>query len=48
MLMMMAANLVGFVIGTDGVRFFVDQLLGTSAGTSLFFASGHMLSVLLC
>lgn len=37
---MMAANLVGFVIGTDGVRFFVDQLLGTSAGTSLFFASG--------
>ncbi|KAF9459023.1 MBOAT, membrane-bound O-acyltransferase family-domain-containing protein [Collybia nuda] len=31
-LMMMAGNLVGFVIGTDGVRFFMDELLGTSAG----------------
>lgn len=39
MLMMMTANLVGFVIGTDGVRFFVDELLGTSAGPSLGLAS---------
>jgi protein-cysteine N-palmitoyltransferase HHAT len=30
--MMMLANLVGFVIGTDGIRFFVDQLFGTSQG----------------
>ncbi|PBK82841.1 MBOAT-domain-containing protein [Armillaria gallica] len=31
-LMMMAANLVGFVIGTDGVRYFVKQLVGTKEG----------------
>ncbi|KAK0486170.1 MBOAT, membrane-bound O-acyltransferase family-domain-containing protein [Armillaria novae-zelandiae] len=31
-LMMMAANLVGFVIGTDGVRYFVEQLVGTKEG----------------
>jgi len=30
--MMMVANLVGFVIGTDGTRFFVDELFGTSSG----------------
>lgn len=35
-LMMMAANLVGFVIGTDGLRFFVQQLFGTSEGLSHF------------
>jgi len=28
----MAANLVGFVIGTDGIKFFVSQLFGTSEG----------------
>jgi hypothetical protein len=33
--LMMAANLVGFVIGTDGIRFFVDELFGTSQGLSL-------------
>lgn len=33
-LMMMAANLVGFVIGTDGIRFFVSQLVGTAEGKS--------------
>ncbi|KAF9475454.1 MBOAT-domain-containing protein [Pholiota conissans] len=31
-LMMMAANLVGFVVGTDGVRFFFSQLFGTWDG----------------
>jgi protein-cysteine N-palmitoyltransferase HHAT len=31
-IMMMVANLVGFVIGPDGIRFFVDQLFGTSQG----------------
>jgi len=30
--MMMAANLIGFVIGTDGIHFFVDELFGTSQG----------------
>lgn len=30
--MMMAANLVGFVIGTDGIKFFVSQLVGTKEG----------------
>ncbi|KAF8193374.1 glycerol transporter [Pholiota molesta] len=32
MCMMMAANLVGFVMGTDGVRFLVSQLFGTWEG----------------
>ena len=32
-LMMMAANLVGFVIGTDGVSYMLQQLLGTTEGT---------------
>ncbi|KAG6810550.1 hypothetical protein H0H92_012628 [Tricholoma furcatifolium] len=31
-LMMMGANLVGFVVGTNGVEFFVGQLFGTSKG----------------
>lgn len=29
---MVAANLVGFVAGTDGVQFFFSQLLGTMEG----------------
>lgn len=33
MFMMVAANLVGFVIGPEGVRYFFGQLLGTSEGT---------------
>ncbi|KAF8872573.1 MBOAT, membrane-bound O-acyltransferase family-domain-containing protein [Infundibulicybe gibba] len=32
MMMMMSANLVGFVIGLDGLRFFLDQLFGTTQG----------------
>ncbi|KAF9061444.1 MBOAT, membrane-bound O-acyltransferase family-domain-containing protein [Rhodocollybia butyracea] len=31
-LLMMTANLVGFVIGVDGVRFFLGELFGTFAG----------------
>lgn len=30
--MMMAANLVGFVIGVDGMRYMVEQLFGTAQG----------------
>ncbi|KAH9930065.1 MBOAT-domain-containing protein [Fomitopsis serialis] len=38
-LMMMAANLVGFVIGTDGVSYMLQQLLGTTEGVQfLLFA----------
>jgi hypothetical protein len=44
-MMMMAANLVGFVVGTDGVTFLASQLFGTwdgarfmvLAATCLFF-----------
>lgn len=32
MFMMMAANLVGFVIGTDGVSYMLQQLFGTTEG----------------
>jgi hypothetical protein len=32
MLMMVGANLVGFVIGLDGVKFFFGELFGTLAG----------------
>ncbi|KAF9071627.1 MBOAT, membrane-bound O-acyltransferase family-domain-containing protein [Rhodocollybia butyracea] len=31
-LLMMVANLVGFVVGTDGIRFFFDQLFRTTSG----------------
>lgn len=31
-LMMVAANLVGFVVGTDGTKFFFGQLFGTWEG----------------
>ncbi|KAJ8517069.1 hypothetical protein ONZ45_g5691 [Pleurotus djamor] len=49
-LMLMAANLVGFVIGIDGVKFFLEQLLGTADGTrcllfSIFclFVAAHLM-----
>lgn len=32
MLLMVGANLIGFVIGTDGVQFFMSELLGTVQG----------------
>ncbi len=42
----MAANLVGFVIGTDGVRYFVKQLVGTKEGTThLLLDSLHLLTL---
>lgn len=31
-LMMMSANLVGFVIGTEGIKFFLGELFGTLQG----------------
>lgn len=31
-LLMMIANLVGFVIGIDGIRYLLDQLIGTAQG----------------
>ncbi|KAK7036422.1 glycerol transporter [Paramarasmius palmivorus] len=31
-LLMMTANLVGFVIGTEGIQFFIDRLFGTMEG----------------
>ncbi|KAF9268566.1 MBOAT-domain-containing protein [Marasmius fiardii PR-910] len=31
-LLMMTANLVGFVIGTDGIQFFINQLFATVSG----------------
>ena len=34
-MMMMAANLVGFVVGVDGVSFFASQLFGTFEGRFL-------------
>lgn len=33
--MMMGANLVGFVIGTEGLQFFVGELFGTAQGAFL-------------
>lgn len=32
MIMMTIANLVGFVIGTDGIKFFLNQIFGTWEG----------------
>jgi len=29
---MMSANLVGFVIGMKGIRYMLDQLIGTTEG----------------
>lgn len=33
--MMMSANLVGFVIGTEGIKFFLGELFGTLQGQSV-------------
>lgn len=32
---MIAANLVGFVIGTDGILYMANQIAGSFQGTSL-------------
>ena len=41
-LMLMAANLVGFVIGTDGIKFFASQVFGTLEGMSLWSKRGFL------
>lgn len=33
--MMLTANLVGFVIGVDGMKYMIEQILGSLAGESL-------------
>ncbi|KAJ7639190.1 MBOAT, membrane-bound O-acyltransferase family-domain-containing protein [Roridomyces roridus] len=49
-LMMMAANLVGFVIGLEGLQFFVQRLFGTTEGmqflvlaTGVLFCASHLM-----
>lgn len=37
--MMMTANLVGFVIGVDGMRYMVEQFFGTIEGNVLYASS---------
>jgi hypothetical protein len=32
--MMMVANLVGFVVGVDGIKYMASQLVGSWAGTN--------------
>ncbi|KAH0585624.1 hypothetical protein H2248_008848 [Termitomyces sp. 'cryptogamus'] len=44
-LMMMSANLVGFVVGTDGVGFFVQQLFGTGKGLAFLAVACAVLFV---
>jgi hypothetical protein len=43
--MMMAANLVGFVVGIEGVSFFASQLFGTFEGGWGFFCSVHCILI---
>ncbi|KAJ6539695.1 MBOAT, membrane-bound O-acyltransferase family-domain-containing protein [Mycena capillaripes] len=50
MMMMMAANLVGFVLGIDGTKYFVEQLYGTAEGLRFLvgasvclFAASHLM-----
>ncbi|KAJ7266595.1 MBOAT, membrane-bound O-acyltransferase family-domain-containing protein [Mycena rebaudengoi] len=49
-MLMMTANLVGFVLGVDGIKFFVQQLFGSAEGlrflviTSVaFYAAAHLM-----
>ncbi|KAG6861629.1 hypothetical protein C0995_014068 [Termitomyces sp. Mi166 len=44
-LMMMSANLVGFVVGTDGMGFFVQQLFGTGKGLAFLAVACAVLFV---
>ena len=37
-LLMMGANLVGFVLGVDGAQYFAHELIGSWAGTSSHFS----------
>jgi hypothetical protein len=41
--MMMAANLVGFVVGLEGVSYLVGQLVGSWAGMLFLFVSSNLL-----
>ncbi|KAJ7229406.1 MBOAT, membrane-bound O-acyltransferase family-domain-containing protein [Mycena haematopus] len=50
MFMMMTANLVGFVLGLDGMQFFLQQLFGTTEGLQFLvgasvclFAAAHLM-----
>ena len=45
--MMMAANLVGFVIGVDGMRYMVEQFFGTIEGNVVLYAFGPPLAQLI-
>ncbi|ETS62071.1 hypothetical protein PaG_03629 [Moesziomyces aphidis] len=38
-LMMMTGNLVGFAIGTDGMRYMIEQLLGSAEGMQFMLAA---------
>lgn len=44
-LMMMGANLVGFVIGTDGIKFFIKQVFGTLQGLTFVLSACCILFV---
>ena len=43
--MMMTANLVGFVVGTDGVAFLASQLFGIWSGARFMFFAATCLFV---
>ena len=43
--MMMTANLVGFAIGTDGMRYMVEQLLGSWEGVEFMVIACAVLFV---
>ncbi|KAH7106546.1 MBOAT-domain-containing protein [Auriculariales sp. MPI-PUGE-AT-0066] len=44
-LMMMAANLVGFVLGVDGTKYLLSQLFGTFAGWQFLFVASAVIFV---
>lgn len=45
--MMMTANLVGFVIGTDGMSFMLQQLISGWEGTYRLFALARLVALIL-
>ncbi|KAF9525815.1 MBOAT, membrane-bound O-acyltransferase family-domain-containing protein [Crepidotus variabilis] len=45
MIMMVTANLVGFVIGTDGVQFFLQEIFGTADGIKFMVAGSFIIFV---
>ncbi|KAM5544772.1 hypothetical protein V8D89_001670 [Ganoderma adspersum] len=44
-LMMMTANLVGFVIGTDGMKYMIEQIFGSSEGVQFLLVASACLFV---